>query len=156
MTKQVLPWGDPPVTNVSSVSPVLVHRGPRHLWVWGLREEQFWTVLHQLCQRAAPVLLQPAHFQTRAGKEVLLSPIQPDRGWDELELGSPSGPSLSANLPQNFSLQKGKVQENPTQPEMRQTVRDIFGRRSILYLLSAQTWKLFNGKEMELPYKDFL
>lgn len=52
-------------------SPDLVHRSPRHLWFWGLREQQLRTVLHQLCQRASAALLQPAHFQAWTSKKTL-------------------------------------------------------------------------------------
>lgn len=48
--------------------PDSVHRSPGHLWLWGLWEQQLWTVLHQLCQWTAPALLQPAHLQIRAGR----------------------------------------------------------------------------------------
>lgn len=40
-----------------------VHWSARHLRLRGLREQQFRAVLHQLCQRASPALLQPAHLQ---------------------------------------------------------------------------------------------
>lgn len=57
-----------------SFSPDSVHRGPGHLWIWGLWKQQLWTVLHQLCQRTAPALLQPAHLQIRTGR-VLFCPF---------------------------------------------------------------------------------
>lgn len=45
-----------------------VHRGAGHLRLRGLREQQLRAVLHQLRQRDAAALLQPAYLQTRAGK----------------------------------------------------------------------------------------
>lgn len=48
-------------------SPDPVDRSPGHLWFWGLWEQQFWTVLHQLRQRTAAALLQPTHLQIRTG-----------------------------------------------------------------------------------------
>lgn len=53
----------------------LVHWGAWHFWFWGLREQQLRTVLHQLRQRAAPALLQPAHLQIRAGRVLFPLPL---------------------------------------------------------------------------------
>ena len=38
-----------------------------YLWFWGVPEELIWTVLYQLCQRAAATVLQQTHLQTGAG-----------------------------------------------------------------------------------------
>jgi len=46
----------------------LVHRCAGHFWFWRLWEQQLWTALHQLCQRASAALLQPAHLQTWTSK----------------------------------------------------------------------------------------
>lgn len=54
------------------VPPDPVYRSAGHLWLWGLWEQQFWTVLYQLRQRTASALFQPTHLQTGAGRVMLL------------------------------------------------------------------------------------
>lgn len=47
---------------------VFVHRSVGHFWIWRFCDQQLWAILHQLCQRAASVLLQSVHFHTWAGE----------------------------------------------------------------------------------------
>lgn len=50
---------------------VLVHRRPGHFWLRRLCHQQLRAVLHQLCKRAAAVLLQPSHLQPGTGERLL-------------------------------------------------------------------------------------
>ena len=38
-----------------------------HLWLWDIRDQQFWTAVHQLLQREPAAVLCPPHLQAWAG-----------------------------------------------------------------------------------------